>query len=51
MTATYEKIATTTVSAVSSITLSSIPATYTDLVLVGAELQVHQALFICNLIQ
>ena len=36
MTVTYEKIATTTVSAVSSITLSSIPATYTDLVLVGA---------------
>lgn len=35
MTATYDKIATTTVSAVSSITLSSIPATYTDLVLVG----------------
>jgi hypothetical protein len=37
MTATYEKIATTTVSGGStSVTLSSIPATYTDLVLVMA---------------
>ena len=36
MTATYEKIATTTASGVTSVTLSSIPATYTDLILIAA---------------
>lgn len=36
MPSTYEKIATTTVTSGTSVTLSSIPATYTDLVLVVA---------------
>ena len=36
MPSTYTPIATQTVSAVSSITFSSIPSTYTDLILVGA---------------